>query len=90
VRPSNIVSHATDYDILLEFSRRFSIVKLKDNTGKLALPRDEMDCPEVCGGFKEDAPQCISETGRCRHFHGLLKHDLAACKFEFNYAEENS
>ena len=90
MKPSNILSTANDYDLILEFTHRYDLVKLQRDTGALALPKSEDHCLAVEAEVREGPQACISEAGRCRHFQGLFDGDMAICKFAFNYTMENS
>lgn len=90
MKPSNILSAANDYDLVLEFRHRYELVKLQRDTGALALPKSEDHCPAVGVEIKGEQQACISESGRCRHFQGLFDYDTGVCKFVFNYTLENS
>ena len=90
MRPSNILSAANDYDLILEFTHRYDLVKLQRDTGALAIPISEDECLAVTAEVREGQQACISESGRCRHFQGLFDHDVGICKFIFNHTLENS
>ena len=79
---NNIISVATDNDLLTEVVTRFDLVRVKRDQANNAL----VDClPET----KESCPMHIKtkkihSCDNCSHFVGLVEYDLIACAYKRN------
>ena len=79
---NNIISVATDYDLLLEVVTRFDLVRVQrdhaNNARVDCLPETKESCPMHIKTKK------VHSCDDCQHFVGLVNYDLVACTHKRN------
>ena len=76
---NNIISVATDDDLLIEVVARFNLVRVKrDQANVDCLPETKENCPMHLKTKR------IHSCDGCSHFVGLIDYDLVACAYNRN------
>jgi hypothetical protein len=84
---TNIISRATDHDVLMEAVRRFSFVPVKnkrvDNKLVGISPKTKESCPIYI--HTEEVHSCDNDGNMCLHLVGTVEHDVIACAYNKNF-----